>query len=414
MILANIILVTLILSCSAIVSPIFPGEEHYPGYINIEGDYNLFYWFFKSRTRDPNAPFVFWIQGGPGCAGTSSVLDETGPFDINEDLTLSQRQYSINNFADVLYIDQPLGTGFSNCSNKDRIPRTEAGVVKDVLTFYRKFLEKFPHNKEIYLVGQSYAGHYVPAIAKHFIENGIKVKGGAISNGWYHPDIQIRQRGVYTRKHNLAPEINLVLGRIFEEVEIFFSHMGWYDAADKAESMVAGFYQGFEHKRFNLYDIRLPCPDEFIESECYNDTLLVGLMERKDVREILGVGNRSFEDCGEEIPKIMLEDNYMDISDIVIELLDKYDFKLLLYSGQYDWVCDIEGQKAWVEQLGWKYKKELNAEGWKDWYVDGDNVGEYKTYKNLWHAIVYEAGHMVVSDTPSVMVDAIYRLIYQF
>ncbi len=208
----------------------FIGENYTKGYITLEEPYQLFYMFFRSRDRNPNAPFIIWIQGGPGCAATSSLMGETGPYEILSDLNLTQRQYSINNFADALFVDQPLGTGFSNCSDKSRIPRDETGVVRDMLTFYGKFLLLFPELRArgVYLVGQSYAGHYVPALAKGFLEAGYKVNGAAINNGWYNPSLHTAHRGEFATKHKLGSAWELALGRVVEKLQVMAIDMGWY------------------------------------------------------------------------------------------------------------------------------------------------------------------------------------------
>ena len=58
--------------------------------------------------------------------------------------------------------------------------------------FMIKFYEKYPEfkNRKVYITGESYAGHYIPFIADHLLEEpkfakaGIKLEGIAIGNGW--------------------------------------------------------------------------------------------------------------------------------------------------------------------------------------------------------------------------------------
>jgi carboxypeptidase C (cathepsin A) len=56
--------------------------------------------------------------------------------------------------------------------------------------FMIKFLEKFPdlQGKDLYITGESYAGHYIPAIAHNFVfkhakDLKVNFKGIAIGNG---------------------------------------------------------------------------------------------------------------------------------------------------------------------------------------------------------------------------------------
>ena len=96
-------------------SDIFLGEDHHPGFITIRdnGD-DLFYWLFKSRGDMTNDPLVFWLTGGPGCSSEIAIFFENGPYHIKDDLSLTINSNSWNEHANVVYMDQPLGTGFSH------------------------------------------------------------------------------------------------------------------------------------------------------------------------------------------------------------------------------------------------------------------------------------------------------------
>ena len=53
------------------------------------------------------------ISGGPGCSGLLGFGTEHGPFHIDGTGTLTPNQYSWNRIANMLYIEQPAGVGFS-------------------------------------------------------------------------------------------------------------------------------------------------------------------------------------------------------------------------------------------------------------------------------------------------------------
>lgn len=75
----------------------------------------MFYWLFRSRRSPSTDPVVMWLTGGPGCSSETALFFENGPFSINDDLSLKNNTYSWNDVATVVYVDQPVGTGFSNC-----------------------------------------------------------------------------------------------------------------------------------------------------------------------------------------------------------------------------------------------------------------------------------------------------------
>jgi cathepsin A (carboxypeptidase C) len=59
--------------------------------------------------------------------------------------------------------------------------------------FLKGFVKQNPEfeGREFFITGESYAGHYIPAIAAHLVKNvtdlPLKLKGIAIGNGWVDP-----------------------------------------------------------------------------------------------------------------------------------------------------------------------------------------------------------------------------------
>lgn len=71
------------------------------------------------------------------------LFAENGPFSINDDLTLKRNNFSWNTAANVMYVDQPIGTGFSLGDPKD-MAKTENDVAFDFYSFLFNFFEKYP------------------------------------------------------------------------------------------------------------------------------------------------------------------------------------------------------------------------------------------------------------------------------
>ena len=73
-----------------------------------------FYWMFESRHEPSTDPVLLWMTGGPGCSSEVALFGENGPCSVNANGTGTIRNpYSWNSRANVIYIDQPAGTGFS-------------------------------------------------------------------------------------------------------------------------------------------------------------------------------------------------------------------------------------------------------------------------------------------------------------
>lgn len=124
------------------------------------------------------------------------MFNELGPLRIVNETTIVRNEHGWNKVAHVVFIDQPVGVGFSYAS-PDRSP-TSQYFAKDEATvaanFYQalvSFYTKFPEHKskKLFIAGESYAGHYIPAIADYIVEqnavreNKIPLEGVAIGDG---------------------------------------------------------------------------------------------------------------------------------------------------------------------------------------------------------------------------------------
>jgi len=74
------------------------------------------------------------------------------------------------------------------------------------------FLEKFPEFKgrPLFVTGESYAGHYVPAISAHLKsrnDSNINLIGSAIGNGWVNPYLQYPAYADYALENKLVGKV---------------------------------------------------------------------------------------------------------------------------------------------------------------------------------------------------------------
>jgi len=183
------------------------------GYINVNQKYNanLFYWMFLSNNNPQTDPVVLWLTGGPGCSSELAIFFENGPWTIDKTtLQLIPNPYSWNNNVSILYVDQPAGTGFSY-ANQYYISN-ETQVATEMYTFIQSFMTKFPQfkNNPFFVTGESYAGHYVPAVSSYIITenaNGknpkINLQGVAIGDGFIDPVKTAKSWGPYAYYHGL-------------------------------------------------------------------------------------------------------------------------------------------------------------------------------------------------------------------
>ena len=98
-----------------------PGVKAYSGYVNVpatllDTDYNVstFFWYFEARENPQDAPLAMYLAGGPGQSSLYAATGQGGPCYINRDSkTLTLNSWSWNNNVNLLYIDQPVQSGFS-------------------------------------------------------------------------------------------------------------------------------------------------------------------------------------------------------------------------------------------------------------------------------------------------------------
>jgi carboxypeptidase C (cathepsin A) len=143
-----------------------PGFDQYAGYftVNKEHNRNIFYWYVESQGDPATDPVIFWTNGGPGCSGMYAFAVEHGPFFITKHGKLFDNPYSWNKHANIIYVETPVGVGYSYSDFKDDYKTGDAETALDNYVLIRQFLDRFPERQsnDFYISSESYGGHYVP------------------------------------------------------------------------------------------------------------------------------------------------------------------------------------------------------------------------------------------------------------
>lgn len=180
-----------------------PNVKQHTGYFKLRTggllSKNYFYWFFESRNEPSSDPVVLWLTGGPGCSSEVALFGENGPCTTDgENTTLNP--YSWNSKANLLYVDQPTGTGFSYGLGLDH---NESQVSADMYDFLQQFFQDHAEYQDnaFFAFGESYAGHYIPAVTHKIWQNNqnlpagavkINLQGTSVGNGLTDPEIQYK------------------------------------------------------------------------------------------------------------------------------------------------------------------------------------------------------------------------------
>ena len=116
-----------------------------------------FYWLCPARSGDKAAPLLVWLNGGPGSSSMMGLFLENGPYFIADDGLLQTRNASWNNNFDILYVDQPAGTGFSVVQSPDAYATNQEDVAEAFSAFLANFYRAYPdtRTKQLWLTGRA-------------------------------------------------------------------------------------------------------------------------------------------------------------------------------------------------------------------------------------------------------------------
>jgi len=177
----------------------------------------LHYWYAQSDAATAaQLPVVLWLNGGPGSSSILGMLQELGPLLINATGGLMRNPYSFTKQANLLILESPGGVGYSycaamltggSCSNTDK---STAKAARAALQDF--FAIKFPELKAngLYIVGESYAGVYIPTLTEELLEHApeIDIRGIAVGDPCTDTALQKESMDMlwYAHKHGLVPD----------------------------------------------------------------------------------------------------------------------------------------------------------------------------------------------------------------
>ncbi|CAM9145038.1 unnamed protein product, partial [Ectocarpus fasciculatus] len=390
----------------------------------------LFYWLFEPPgEKAKTAPLLIWLNGGPGCSSMDGLFLELGPFKIR-DGKLEVNPYSWHKVSNLLIIDQPVGTGLSYSKGKYA---TSDMTVNQM--FYEGMLEFFrihpqyvtaegsgrATSRPIYMTGESHAGHYIPSMVSHMVSRNsdasnsnviMNVAGIAIGNGWVDPfnqyDVSEFAHGMgfitKDQKNELKVKERLCQDALkngrYRDRNCFALLDDVIDSSGgNRKFSMASMYDSRIFSKRNVFP---PGKDKV---EAY--------LNRAEVRKALHVapGIQKFQECTDPPYHALAQHDGAGVVKELQDLLDK-KIKVLMFSGQYDIICNHVGTEKVLSLLNWS-----GSNGWAiarnvAWSTDGQNPAGYiKAFQNLQFLVVLDSGHMVPMSKPKESLDMIGRFI---
>lgn len=385
----------LLLSLSVAEDVLMPGELWESGYIPVRGEENeLFYFLVRSRDKNPEAPLIVWMNGGPGCSSVYGLFHELGPVIVDpEKLVFKKNEYSWNNHNDMLFVDQPVEVGFSTVKDDAHVCINQTCVANDFYTFLTKFLEKYPRyeRRPLYMSGESYGGHYIPSIAARVVRNKnplLNLQGIAVGNPFTSMEVQLGPYSYFLYYNKNITFFEYLQGK----AATFLCQMGFKLHFEKANlTHLCEFSLGGIMKLPNPYDIR--------KKKDYSDMdkVLLEKLNDKAIIKLIGSKKAKVEFCNDTIYDMFEVDLATSVApDIEYLLGEKKD--VMLYFGDKDYMCNWMGGEDLVNSLEWYGRSDFLKAKVVDFKVDGISSGKYRKFGHLNYMIIYDAGHMVPMD----------------
>lgn len=337
---------------------------------------------------------------------------------------------SWHNAANVLFLDQPVGTGLSYTIARDGYA-TNDDVIND--HFY-KFLVAFftlhdrytttkngrKVTRPLFLTGESHAGHYIPSMAAYIQRQNAKVsptdliislEGVALGNPWTDPANQydpsefargfgLISQGQRNKLEVLDAECQKLLkaGRFNQRV--CFSLLD--DVVDSTSTQSSHKVLMYDARRFVHSTSQFPPGHEAVET----------YLNRQDVKEAIhatGTPQRYVE-CADPPYNALSYQDGKGVTSELAEILNN-GLHVLVYSGQYDIICNHLGTDKMLRMLSWSGQADWLKAQSGVWLVDKQPAGYVQSFKNLQSLLVLDSGHMVPMDQPRNALDMISRFV---
>ena len=427
--------------------------RHYSGYLTVGKGRYMHYWFVESQSKPEKDPLILWLTGGPGCSSLIGLLSENGPFRVvNDGKTIVENPHSWNTLANVLYLESPVGVGFSYDTNSNEI--SDESTADDNYSALQRFFEKFPQfsNNSFYITGESYAGIYIPMLAhKIFQDNStINLKGVAIGNGALDHNIYPNTRVHMAYTHGLIDTIeynNLVENcckcsvkgaqvcdfenrnsKVCNAAERLRSNIVrnginayniytdckslQYYSEDSHYHFSLKTHLGFSSREINAHvhsAIAQTAPTQSTNTDCVDYGGYKNYLNTPEVRKALHIPqqlNTTWDQCSTNVEK-RYKKQYPSMKSQVLDIIEKYKIgTFIVYNGDIDIVCDFLGDQQFVDELGLKL-----IQKYKKWTVGGRTAGFVKRFEGISFMTVRNAGHMVPTDQPESALAIIKELI---
>ncbi|KAJ6849104.1 serine carboxypeptidase-like 51 isoform X1 [Iris pallida] len=340
----------------------------------------MFWWLYRSPNRVDNGstpwPTVLWLQGGPGASGVGiGNFQEVGPLDTD----LKPRNSTWLQKVDLLFVDNPVGTGYSFVEDNTLFVKTDEEAAADLtallIALYNKntALQKSP----LFLVAESYGGKYAVtlglSIVKAVKSGELKLKFGGIAcgNSWISAEDFVFAWGPLLRDvSRLDSNGEAKSNSLAEKIKQQIANGQYEDATNTWSQLEDAILTNSNNVDF--YNFLLDSADDpvsattlmssdtirmrkyarYLSSKASSSTGSVDDLMNGMIRKKLGIIPKdvSWGGQSDQVFTALAGDFMKPRIDEVDQLLS-LGVNVTIYSGQLDLICATKGTEAWVEKL---------------------------------------------------------------
>ncbi|XP_070396939.1 probable serine carboxypeptidase CPVL [Dermacentor albipictus] len=385
--------------------------EAYSGFIPVDNESDSSYLFFlhiKSQSKQPKKPLLLWTQGGPWKSSLYSQFLENGPLGINAMGELYYRNHSLIKNFNVIYLDQPVGSGYS-FDDHGRYPATLDEASEQVLTFLKRFLRIFSeyNQAEFYIAGESYGARSAAGVAYKVLKKAnrinLKLRGIMLGVGFVFPLLDIINSTEYLHYSGLLNDFGRrTLAGWFDMIRALVNKGNYSQAAEDLSKAVLNTppngtetifrsLTGFQHHG----SIAIPQePDEVKKYMTYANSPNFKKRIHVNVSRIL-------DSTRPQLTKQLASgDFFVDIRRKLEYLLNST--RTLFYTAQYDAVFPEVNIEQCFKKLRWRGSEQFSKAKRKKWYRGGNRslplLGYERVVGTLQYSNVLWGGHDISLD----------------
>ncbi|KAF6214654.1 hypothetical protein GE061_009397 [Apolygus lucorum] len=340
-----------------------------------------------------------------------------GPYRLTSE-GLTHHNYTWAKYAHLLYLDNPVGVGFSFTGGKKGYSKDETHVGHNLYTALVQFFKLFPklRNNPLIIAGESYAGKYLPALGitihKKNADADVKLnlQGIAIGNGWIDP-INMMDVGDVLFNIGLLDMKGLKVFNAQRDKVLQLMKAGKKkEAFSTYDKLILGHFTPNPTLYKNLTGLDTYYNYMQIGKSPGHYELLEDFFNGNENKYKLNAGERNFKGYSKEAALYLRCDVLKSKTDWIATLMDNY--RVLLYNGQLDINCAYALTNKFLSKLEWSGAEDYRESERQHYYIDGELAGYVKTVEKVSHMLIRNSGLMVPRDQPKWAERMIYAFAY--